>query len=101
MDLRYTPEEQAFREELRTWLGEVLPDIGPPPDRKDIHARRGYDTAWQRMLYDAGYAGINWPAEFGGACAFAGAFDIPPKDKRITRDQHGIRRVVDAVVKRA
>ena len=66
MDLRYTPEEQAFREELRTWLGEVLPGIGPPPDRKDIQARRGYDTAWQRMLYDAGYAGINWPAEFGG-----------------------------------
>ncbi len=66
MDLRYTPEEQAFREELRTWLGEVLPDVGPPPDRRDITARREYDTAWQRKLHDAGYAGINWPADFGG-----------------------------------
>ncbi len=28
--------------------------------------RRAYDTGWQRKLFDAGYAGINWPREFGG-----------------------------------
>lgn len=67
MDLRYSEAEEAFRHELRTWLAEVLPEVGPPPaDRTDVEARRAYDTAWQRMLYDAGYAGINWPREYGG-----------------------------------
>jgi alkylation response protein AidB-like acyl-CoA dehydrogenase len=66
MELRYTEEEQAFRAELRTWLNEVLPTLPPAPHRMDWEARRAYDTMWQRMLFDAGYAGINWPKEFGG-----------------------------------
>ncbi|HEX7095850.1 MAG TPA: acyl-CoA dehydrogenase family protein [Acidimicrobiales bacterium] len=66
MDLRYTPEELAFRDELRAWLHQVLPDVGPPPPDTDLEARRRYETGWQRMLYDAGYAGINWPKEYGG-----------------------------------
>lgn len=66
MDLRYTPEELAFRDELREWLHKVLPDVGPPPPDTDLVARREYETGWQRMLYDAGYAGINWPKEYGG-----------------------------------
>src|SRR5690349_25050272 len=66
MDLRYTEEEQAFRAELRTWLADAVPSLPPEPDPDDWDARRAYDTAWQRMLFDAGYAGINWPKEFGG-----------------------------------
>jgi len=66
MDLRYTADEQRFRAELRTWLADVLPSLGPEPDREDWDARRAWDTGWQRMLSDAGYAGINWPKEFGG-----------------------------------
>ncbi len=66
MDLRYTAEEEAFRAELRGWLGEVLPTLPPAPDRNDWQARRDYDTAWQRRLFDAGYAGLDWPVEAGG-----------------------------------
>lgn len=66
MDLRYSDEEQAFREELATWLDQVLPDVPPHPDRLDWDGRRAWDTGWQRMLFDAGYAGINWPVEYGG-----------------------------------
>lgn len=66
MDLRYTDEEEQFRAELRAWLTEVLPEVGPKPGRSDWAARRAYDARWQRMLYDAGYAGINWPREYGG-----------------------------------
>ena len=66
MDIRYSAEEIAFRDELRRWLKEVLPTLGDPPDSADWTARRKWDTGWQRMLYDAGYAGINWPSEFGG-----------------------------------
>src|SRR4051812_50048602 len=66
MDLRYSAEEQEFRGELRDWLAKAVPTIGPRPSVNDWTGRREYDTAWQRMLFDAGYAGINWPKEYGG-----------------------------------
>ena len=66
MDLRYTQAEQDFRHELRSWLDGVVPEVGPEPARDDWSARREYDTGWQRLLSDAGYAGINWPSEYGG-----------------------------------
>ncbi|TFH21264.1 MAG: acyl-CoA dehydrogenase [Acidimicrobiales bacterium] len=66
MDLRYTEEEEQFRAELRAWLADVLPSVPPEPPVERWDARRVWDTAWQRTLFDAGYAGINWPAEYGG-----------------------------------
>jgi len=66
MDLRYSPQDEAFRAEIREWLSREVPAHGPPPPPGDWPARREYDTAWQRKLFDAGYAGIAWPAEFGG-----------------------------------
>jgi alkylation response protein AidB-like acyl-CoA dehydrogenase len=64
--LRETPDEQAFRRELRDWLDEVLPTLPPEPPFEDWPAKRAYDTGWQRRLHDAGYAGISWPEEYGG-----------------------------------
>ena len=66
MDLRLTSDELRFRDELRSWLAKTLPDVPAEPDQLDWPARRVYDTSWQRRLFDAGYAGINWPSEFGG-----------------------------------
>jgi alkylation response protein AidB-like acyl-CoA dehydrogenase len=66
MDLRYSASEEAFRRELRAWLADAVPAHGEPPARHDWSARRAYDTAWQRKLFDAGYAGINWPKAYGG-----------------------------------
>lgn len=66
MDLRYTADEDAFRADLRGWLAKVLPELPAAPDRDDWQARRVYDTHWQRLLFDAGYAGLNWPVEAGG-----------------------------------
>jgi alkylation response protein AidB-like acyl-CoA dehydrogenase len=66
MDLRYTDAEQAFRTELRTWLGTTLPGLPPRPSPDDWPGRRAFDTHWQRLLFDAGYAGIDWPVEGGG-----------------------------------
>ncbi|QIK08179.1 acyl-CoA dehydrogenase [Streptomyces sp. ID38640] len=66
MDLTCTPEEEEFRARLRRWLGEVLPRLPTPPAATDWPGRRAYDTAWQRMLYDAGYAGLHWPRDAGG-----------------------------------
>jgi alkylation response protein AidB-like acyl-CoA dehydrogenase len=66
LDLRYTAAEQAFRNELAGWLASEVPRHGAAPATHDWDARRAYDTGWQRKLFDAGYAGINWPREFGG-----------------------------------
>jgi len=61
MDLNYTPEDIAFRKQVRTWLEENLP-------RKEI---RTLDDrlGWHRKLYEAGYLGMGWPKEYGGGGA--------------------------------
>jgi alkylation response protein AidB-like acyl-CoA dehydrogenase len=66
MDLRLNDQELAFRDRLRSWLADTLPTLPAKPDRDDWPARRRYDLAWQRLLFDAGYAGVDWPAEHGG-----------------------------------
>ncbi|MFD8712933.1 acyl-CoA dehydrogenase [Streptomyces anulatus] len=66
MDLAYTEAEEEFRRRLRQWLAGVLPGLPPKPSPDDWPARRAYDTTWQRMLYDAGYAGLHWPVDAGG-----------------------------------
>jgi alkylation response protein AidB-like acyl-CoA dehydrogenase len=66
VDLRYTADEEQFRTELRAWLAEVLPTLPEKPAATDWPGRRAYDQGWQAMLYDAGYAGVDWPVEGGG-----------------------------------
>ncbi|THA73216.1 acyl-CoA dehydrogenase [Streptomyces sp. A0642] len=66
MELAYTEEEEAFRARLREWLAAVLPGLPAKPDPGDWPGRRAYDAGWQKLLYDAGYAGLHWPADAGG-----------------------------------
>ena len=66
MDLRYGPDDEAFRAVTRVWLEREVPAHGPPPPPHDWPARRACDTAWQRKMHDAGLAGIAWPRDFGG-----------------------------------
>jgi alkylation response protein AidB-like acyl-CoA dehydrogenase len=69
VDLRDKPEEAAFRAELRAWLAAHLPE-----DRRGGRggAQRFDDSfgrEWSRKLHEAGYAGLTWPTEYGGAGA--------------------------------
>jgi alkylation response protein AidB-like acyl-CoA dehydrogenase len=66
VDLRYTEAEQKFRAGLRDWLAGILPGLPPKPSANDWPGRRAYDTHWQRLLFEAGYAGVDWPVEGGG-----------------------------------
>jgi alkylation response protein AidB-like acyl-CoA dehydrogenase len=66
MDLSYSVEDEEFRARLREWLGEVLPGLPAKPSADDWPGRRAYDLGWQRLLYDAGYAGLHWPVDAGG-----------------------------------
>jgi alkylation response protein AidB-like acyl-CoA dehydrogenase len=63
MDLDLAPDVVAFREEVRTWLHANAP-AEPRPTRGK--AMRDFDTAWQRTQWEGGWAGINWPVEYGG-----------------------------------
>jgi len=62
MDLTLTPEEEGFRDEVRSWLEENHP--GPEPDGEE--PKFLFRRAWQRKMHEAGWAGISWPKEFGG-----------------------------------
>jgi len=64
MDLDVTPELTAFRERARAWLAENTPKAPRPSQSAEAAA---FDRAWQRKLFEGGWAGINWPKEFGGA----------------------------------
>src|SRR5215831_774019 len=61
MDMSYTPEEEAFRTRVRTWLEENVPPAGSLA--VDLEAMR----AWQRKLHGAGLLAVSWPKEYGGA----------------------------------
>jgi len=66
VDLRYSESDETFRAALRQWLAEELPTLSAKPSAHDWAGRRSYDTDWQRRLFEAGYAGISWPTEYGG-----------------------------------
>jgi alkylation response protein AidB-like acyl-CoA dehydrogenase len=62
VDLTPTPQEQAFRDELRGWLAANHPGPEPEGDVTGFEFRR----AWQRRLHDDDWAGVSWPKEYGG-----------------------------------
>jgi alkylation response protein AidB-like acyl-CoA dehydrogenase len=65
VELRFSAAEEAFRSAARQWLEQNVPGE-KRPEIADLRGRRDYDMAWQRRMFDAGWAGINWPREFGG-----------------------------------
>ncbi|MFT4570310.1 MAG: alkylation response protein AidB-like acyl-CoA dehydrogenase [Hyphomicrobiaceae bacterium] len=67
MDFSYTPEETAFRDELRAWLDARKAEGGisdHKPAGLDDAVAQG--RAWQRTLFDGGWCGIHWPRSYGG-----------------------------------
>ena len=69
MDLDDTPEQAAYRAQVRSWLEEhkseapVLRGPGALEDEDEILAAR---RAWQGKLAEGGLAGVTWPKEYGG-----------------------------------
>jgi pimeloyl-CoA dehydrogenase large subunit len=66
MDLRFTPEEIAFRDEVRAFFRSALPES---TRRKLVEGRKlaKEDTVnWQRILNAKGWAVPHWPVEWGG-----------------------------------
>jgi alkylation response protein AidB-like acyl-CoA dehydrogenase len=74
VDIDDTPEEAAFRAEARAWLEANAIPRGHQDDFSAGMWSGAYDEAtyltrcraWQRRLFDAGWAGITWPKRYGG-----------------------------------
>lgn len=64
MDLTFSPEQIAFRDELRSWLAENPP--APKPTDGSEDSEFAWRREWQRRLYDGGWAAPAWPVEYGG-----------------------------------
>lgn len=70
MDFLDSPEEAAFRSELASWLTANIPPgfaEGALLDKMvQFDERVRFLQAWQKTLFEAGWAGIAWPKEYGG-----------------------------------
>ena len=67
MDITYPPEAEAFRERVRSFLGENLPagwtGLGGLPEAE----RETFRESWRRTLADHQMLAVSWPQEYGGA----------------------------------
>jgi alkylation response protein AidB-like acyl-CoA dehydrogenase len=69
VDFRWSAEDEAFREEVRSWLKEhlvgeyaALGSGGGPADETGWDVR----LEWEKQLGEAGWIGLGWPKEYGG-----------------------------------
>ena len=67
MNLQPTPEQTAFREEVRRFIRDRLPAETREHIRRGHAARPKDVVAWQRILNERGWAAPHWPKEYGGA----------------------------------
>jgi alkylation response protein AidB-like acyl-CoA dehydrogenase len=91
MDLAFTPEEQAFRIEIRDWVKANLPQDIAHKVHNALELTREDMQRWAKILGKKGWLGHAWPKQFGGPgwtaverhlfeeeCALAGAPRVVP-----------------------
>lgn len=91
MDLNFTPEELAFRSQIRQWVAENLPKDISHKVHNALRLTRDDSQRWAKILGAKGWLGYHWPVQFGGPgwssvqrhlfeeeCALAGAPRIMP-----------------------
>jgi alkylation response protein AidB-like acyl-CoA dehydrogenase len=66
MDLNYSPEERAFREEVRAWLRANLPQDLARKVATYAHLSKEDLLRWHRILAKQGWIAPSWPQEWGG-----------------------------------
>ena len=81
MELKDSPAEAEFRAKARAWLGEVVPSLGGP-EPPILEDKLDYWRKWQRLLHDAGYAGLScrpsWPSTSSWGAARMRRHFYPP-----------------------
>jgi alkylation response protein AidB-like acyl-CoA dehydrogenase len=66
MDFSRDPHEEAFRQEVRSFISESLPADLAQRTRLDFRPRREDMQAWNAILYRKGWSAPSWPKEYGG-----------------------------------
>jgi alkylation response protein AidB-like acyl-CoA dehydrogenase len=66
MDLNYTPEQLAFRDEVRAFVRASLPHELSRKVIEHKHLDKADFVTWQRILFEKGWIAPHWPVEFGG-----------------------------------
>ena len=68
MDLAFTTEEEAFREEVRHFFATALTDELREAGRlmTSVYSSKVHALAWQRILFEKGWLVPSWPTEYGG-----------------------------------
>lgn len=70
MDLTWSPQQQAFRFELRDWLARNLAawheELDGPALSGDSRAGVAQQLLWERRLYRDGWSVVTWPQRYGG-----------------------------------
>lgn len=66
MNIHFTPEEQAFRQEVQAFLRSNLPEDLARKVRLGRRLAKSDHQRWQKILSDQGWYAVNWPVEHGG-----------------------------------
>jgi alkylation response protein AidB-like acyl-CoA dehydrogenase len=66
MDVSFSKEEIAFRDEVRSFLQDKYPEHIRRKQDRGIHLSREEHIEWQKVLYEQGWIAPNWPVEYGG-----------------------------------
>ncbi|HVL32118.1 MAG TPA: acyl-CoA dehydrogenase family protein, partial [Actinomycetota bacterium] len=70
MDLALSESELAFRDQIRAWIADNLPEGWGAPGHVEpttLEDRLAVARDWEKRLATGGWTGISWPKEFGGA----------------------------------
>ena len=91
MDIVLSPEDEAFRQEVRGFLTETLPEDIVKKTSNGFRLAKDDHVRWQKILHERGWMAPNWPVEHGGTgwtpmqkhifdeeCALAGAPMVIP-----------------------
>ncbi len=98
MDMTFTPEDLAFRDEVRAFLARVLDPalVRCQQLTTSVFAEPDVEGVWHRALHEKGWVAPGWPKEYGGPgwtptqryifeteCASAGAPSVTPMGVRM------------------
>src|SRR5262249_48290884 len=66
MDLNYSPEDVAFRKEVRAFIDANLDPAVRAKVKGDKKLEKQDFVTWQKALHRKGWIAPNWPSEYGG-----------------------------------
>jgi alkylation response protein AidB-like acyl-CoA dehydrogenase len=86
MDFAFTPEQEAFRQEIRQWINESLPPDWDAVGFRAEHENREFSRQIAKKLGEKGWLAAAWPKEYGG-------LGLSPIEQLIYKEEMNYHRV--------